>query len=112
MLTDKEKMELLNLRKRIVAQRDEIKRLQEQVKHPEGTSKGRYTTMKTEERVLNYMRSHGSIDQQRANRDLGCSRLAEYIRRLKKSGVAIADDWKTGENRFGEPTRWKEYRIA
>lgn len=33
MLTDKEKMELLNLRKRIVAQRDEIKRLQEQVKH-------------------------------------------------------------------------------
>lgn len=32
MLTDKEKMELLNLRKRIVAQRDEIKRLQEQIK--------------------------------------------------------------------------------
>jgi uncharacterized coiled-coil protein SlyX len=32
-LTDKEKRELLNLRKRIVTQRDEIKRLQEQVKH-------------------------------------------------------------------------------
>ena len=68
--------------------------------------------MNTEERVLNYMQKNGSIDQKRATADLGCSRLAEYIRRLKKSGVAIADDWKTGENRFGESTRWKEYRIA
>lgn len=65
-----------------------------------------------EERVLKYMKQHGSIDHLRANRDLGCSRLAEYIRRLKKAGIVIADDWKTGENRFGEPVRWKEYRIA
>lgn len=68
--------------------------------------------MNTEERVLKYMEQNGSIDQQRANRDLGCTRLAEYIRRLKVSGVAIADEWKSGENRFGEPVRWKEYRIA
>lgn len=33
MLTDKEKMELMNLRRRVVAQKEEIKRLQEQVKH-------------------------------------------------------------------------------
>lgn len=31
MLTDKEKMELLNLRKRVVAQKEEIKRLQRQI---------------------------------------------------------------------------------
>lgn len=68
--------------------------------------------MKAEERVYDYMRQHGSIDQQRANRDLGVSRLAEYIRRLKASGVEIADEWKNGKNRFGEPVRWKEYRIA
>lgn len=68
--------------------------------------------MKTEERVLKYMEQHGSIDQQRANRDLGCSRLAEYIRRLKEAGVPIIGEWKNGQNRFGEPTRWKEYRIA
>ena len=68
--------------------------------------------MNTEERVLQYMEQHGSIDQQRANRDLGCSRLAEYIRRLKASGVEIADEWKNGKNRFGEPVRWKEYRIC
>lgn len=32
MLTDKEKMELLNLRKRVVSQKEEIRRLQEQIK--------------------------------------------------------------------------------
>ena len=32
MLTDKEKMELMNLRRRVVAQKEEIKRLQEQIK--------------------------------------------------------------------------------
>ena len=32
MLTDKEKMELLNLRKKVVQQREEIKRLQMQIK--------------------------------------------------------------------------------
>ena len=68
--------------------------------------------MKTEERVLKYMEQNGSIDQQRANRDLGCFRLAEYIRRLKEEGVPIIGEWKNGQNRFGEPTRWKEYRIA
>lgn len=31
-LTDKEKMELLNLRRHVVAQKEEIKRLQEQIK--------------------------------------------------------------------------------
>ena len=64
------------------------------------------------DRIVKYMEQNGSIDQQRANRDLGCSRLAEYIRRLKKAGFTIIGEWKTGENRFGEPTRWKEYRIA
>lgn len=32
MVTDKEKMELLNLRKKVVRQRDEIIRLQEKIK--------------------------------------------------------------------------------
>jgi len=32
MLTDKEKMKLLNLRKRVIAQKEEIRCLQEQIK--------------------------------------------------------------------------------
>ena len=68
--------------------------------------------MKAEERVLTYMQTEGSIDQLRAFRDLGCSRLAEYIHRLKKAGWPIEDEWKSGENRYGETVRWKEYRLA
>lgn len=36
MLTDKEKMELINLRKKVVRQRDEILRLQAQIKAMKG----------------------------------------------------------------------------
>lgn len=36
MIADKEKMELLNLRKKVVAQREEIKRLQKRLKELEG----------------------------------------------------------------------------
>ena len=35
-MIDKEKMELLNLRKKVVAQREEIKRLQKRLKELEG----------------------------------------------------------------------------
>lgn len=35
-MTDKEKMELLNLRKRVVAQKEEIRRLQAEVKKLKG----------------------------------------------------------------------------
>lgn len=35
MLTDKEKMELLNLRKRVQAQREEIKKLREELRKSE-----------------------------------------------------------------------------
>lgn len=34
-MTDKERMELLNLRKRVAAQREEIKRLREQIERLE-----------------------------------------------------------------------------
>ena len=68
--------------------------------------------MKAETRVLLYMQEHGSIDQLRANRDLGCSRLAEYIHRLKKAGWPIEDEWQSGENRYGETVRWKVYRLG
>ena len=55
--------------------------------------------MKTEERVLKYMEQNGSIDQQRANRDLGCSRLAEYIRRLKEAAREKAQWSDAAESR-------------
>ncbi len=37
------------------------------------------------ERVLNYIIQFGSITTQEAFEDLGCTRLSEYIRQLRKN---------------------------
>lgn len=58
--------------------------------------------------VLEYMETHGSIDQYRAFTELGCSRLSARIAELKAEGVPIY-----GEMKLNQTTgkRWKEYRT-
>lgn len=62
--------------------------------------------------VLEYMNKHGSITQKQANDDLGVSRLSAVILQLKKMGVQIEDEIKTGKDRRGQDTWWKVYRLA
>ena len=63
-----------------------------------------------ENRVLNYMLEFGSITTKQAFEDLGCSRLSEYIRRLR-TRMTIEDEIVTGINRYGEKVFWKKYYI-
>lgn len=63
-----------------------------------------------ENRVLNYMLEFGSITTKQAFEDLGCSRLSEYIRRLRTK-MTIEDEIITGTNRYGEKVFWKKYFI-
>lgn len=63
-----------------------------------------------ENRVLNYMLEFGSITTKQAFEDLGCSRLSEYIRRLRTK-MTIEDEIITGINRYGEKVFWKKYFI-
>ena len=63
-----------------------------------------------ENRVLNYMLEFGSITTKQAFEDLGCTRLSEYIRRLRTS-MTIEDEIITGINRYGEKVFWKKYFI-
>ena len=63
-----------------------------------------------ENRVLNYMLEFGSITTKQAFEDLGCSRLSEYIRRLRTKMI-IEDEIVTGINRYGEKVFWKKYFI-
>lgn len=63
-----------------------------------------------ENRVLNYMLEFGSITTKQAFEDLGCSRLSEYIRRLRTKMI-IEDEIVTGTNRYGEKVFWKKYFI-
>ena len=63
-----------------------------------------------ENRVLNYMLKFGSITTKQAFEDLGCTRLSEYIRRLR-TRMTIEDEIITGINRYGEKVFWKKYFI-
>ena len=61
-------------------------------------------------KILNYMNEFGSITTWDAFRDLGCTRLSEYIRQLRQDMV-IEDEWVQTTNRYGEKTQYKKYWI-
>ncbi len=62
------------------------------------------------ERVLQYIRDFGSITTYNAFIDLGCTRLSEYIRQLRRE-YHIADEWISTTNRYGEKVQYKRYWI-
>lgn len=61
-------------------------------------------------RVLNYINQFGSITTWDAFKDLGCTRLSEYIRQLRQE-LPIEDDWVESINRYGEKVQYKRYWI-
>ena len=62
------------------------------------------------ERILKYMDDFGSISTKQAFDDLGVARLASRIHDLKRMGIGIASETRTGKNRYGEPTHYSVYR--
>jgi len=66
---------------------------------------------KQTERVLDYMRRHGSITTLDAILDLGVLRLASRISELKKDGYTIKRDWVKVKNRFGEECSILRYSL-
>lgn len=67
--------------------------------------------MSQKQKVLDYMRSHGSITQIEATTELGCVRLPSRIWDLKRDGYAIERTMVTGKNRFGETISYASYSV-
>ena len=67
--------------------------------------------MTQKERVLQYMKDFGSITQAEAFFDLGVYRLASRIHDLKRDGVKIESEMKSGKNRYGEAVYFSEYHL-
>lgn len=63
------------------------------------------------EMIMDYMRTHGSITQGEAMRELGCSRLAARIADLEERGNSILHETITVKNRFGKKVTIKKYSI-
>lgn len=61
--------------------------------------------------VLAYMIDYGSITVKQAVDDLGTTELRSRISEIKRAGYAVISDYEDGKNRFGEPVRYKRYRL-
>ena len=64
------------------------------------------------QKVLDYMRQHGSIDQWRAIKDLHVLRLGARIWDLKAAGVPIVTVIRRRINEDGSRSHWAEYRLG
>lgn len=63
------------------------------------------------QRVLDYIKTFGSITQYDALRDLGVMRLASRISELKSQGYPIDSKIVTVRNRFEEDVHIKRYML-
>ena len=62
-------------------------------------------------RVLDYIKTFGSITQLEALRDLGVMRLASRISDLKSQGYPIDSKLETVKNRYDENVHIKRYML-
>ena len=67
---------------------------------------------KQTQKVLEYIKEHGSIDQWQAMTELRIMRLGARIWDLKAEGVPIVSATKTKTSEDGTTTRWAEYSLA
>lgn len=63
------------------------------------------------ERILRHMEDYGEISQLVALREYGIMRLASRISDLRKAGFTIEKNYRTGKNKYGEPTKWAVYNL-
>lgn len=64
------------------------------------------------ERIIRHLLDYGSISSLEAITEYGILRLASRINDLKRNGVNIISETKTGKNRYGETTHYKVYKLA
>ena len=68
--------------------------------------------MRQQDRVLSYMQAYGSISSWEAFRDLGVTRLAAVIFKIKRNGHAITTKTETAKNRYGEAVHFARYILG
>lgn len=64
------------------------------------------------ERIIDYIKFHGSITQAEASKYLAVGRLAARIADLKARGTKITTETIKVKNRFGDKTEVARYRLG
>lgn len=67
--------------------------------------------MSQNERLLNHLKQHGSINPMQAWQELGIYRLAARALELKQEGYPIRRELIEVNNRFGEACKVAEYKL-
>ena len=68
--------------------------------------------MTHEQKILEYMKKHGSITPLEAVSKLGCLRLSARIADLRAQGVEIVSEMVSVKNRFGKTCHVARYSLA
>ncbi len=63
------------------------------------------------QRVLDYIETHGGITQLEALTEIGVMRLASRISDLKRRGYPITSQMQAVKNRYGETCHVKRYSM-
>lgn len=67
--------------------------------------------MNQTDRVLDYIKAHGSITQMDATNELGISRLASRVHDLRAAGFPVTKQMEKGRNRLGDVCRYARYSL-
>ncbi len=67
--------------------------------------------MTQRERILDYIRVHGSITPIDAFRDCGITKLATQVSNMIRDGIAIKKTYEKGKNRYGETVYYMRYSF-
>ena len=63
------------------------------------------------ERIIRHLNDFGTITSREAIVEYGIFRLASRISDLKKQGYAFDVSFRTGKNRYNEPTHFAVYKL-
>lgn len=63
------------------------------------------------DRILAYLKEHGSITSLQAIRLFGATRLSAVIFNLRKDGYIIVDEFITRKNRYGDKVSFAKYIL-
>jgi hypothetical protein len=64
------------------------------------------------DRVIQFMREHGSITAYEAFTEIGCTQLSARICELEAEGYVFDKELIKTKNRYGDNTHYYRYRIA
>ena len=71
-----------------------------------------YKQMTQCERIIHYIKKHGSISTIEAFSELGITRLASRIHDLSEDGYSINRETVSARNRYGEPIHYTRYSLG